>query len=656
MANFYIDPISGNDANAGSVAAPWKTITSGATAARIAAGDVIYIKGNPKSLVGNATWTKSSQTITLASAVTKNIELCETAWTASAGVTSNANTFKKQGSFSAALQINAAGFGTGLVAYKALAAAEDFSAYQQISLWFATSTVQASGTFRLCLCSDAAGTVVVDQITLPASAFANVYNVVTVDTGGALGASIQSVALYADVDPGGVIVYLDNILACKAPGSADSLSLTSQISKANGEGWYAIQSINDTAVLIEQNYAGQPGSKPYYGTTETVATYKREPYMMEGTAATSTAHNTVNDDGSATAPIIYRGGWDGVNPATLLTGEDCRSVFQSRNALGNMFVCDNPRKFIQFEYLDASRCWVAFSFGSSPQNIKMTSCGAAAAHSSGISTTVKGGFSVDGFYFNNGGGEGMQFNLGGPATFKNIKVHGANGVNSIVIQATNNVHCENIEAKGGGSYGLVLQNLAQTFISGLTTELNGTSGLYVGPGCDVGILNASIGEATECTEASMTDGTIRSQQHDLVADSHLAFFYGGRVASETGANRRTASGIAWKISPTATDRNADWPIRWALARVACVANTQVTVKVWVNRTNTGLTAKLVCKGMQIAGVASDVVASAAGAAGSYEELTITFTPTEAGVVEIEAQVYGGTTYSAYFDDMTISQA
>ena len=46
MGNFYIDPTGGNDAAAWSIAAPWKTITSGATLARIAPGDVIYLKAS----------------------------------------------------------------------------------------------------------------------------------------------------------------------------------------------------------------------------------------------------------------------------------------------------------------------------------------------------------------------------------------------------------------------------------------------------------------------------------------------------------------------------------------------------------------------------------------------------------------------------------
>jgi len=65
---------------------------------------------------------------------------------------------------------------------------------------------------------------------------------------------------------------------------------------------------------------------------------------------------------------------------------------------------------------------------------------------------------------------------------------------------------------------------------------------------------------------------------------------------------------------------------------------------------------LVCRGKQIAGVNSNVTASMTAAADTWEELQIQFTPTEAGVVEIEAWAYGGTTYSGWVDDMTITVA
>ena len=75
MPTYYIDYENGDDGNAGdSFAAghPWKTITLGATLARIAPGDIIKIAKSPAptSLGCTAAWTNLSRTVTLTTAQT----------------------------------------------------------------------------------------------------------------------------------------------------------------------------------------------------------------------------------------------------------------------------------------------------------------------------------------------------------------------------------------------------------------------------------------------------------------------------------------------------------------------------------------------------------------------------------------------------------
>lgn len=62
MSTFYIDLDNGNDSSDGTTwGNAWKTITSGATAARIAPGDVIRISKTPDpTSIGNGTWTSVS--------------------------------------------------------------------------------------------------------------------------------------------------------------------------------------------------------------------------------------------------------------------------------------------------------------------------------------------------------------------------------------------------------------------------------------------------------------------------------------------------------------------------------------------------------------------------------------------------------------------
>jgi hypothetical protein len=75
----------------------------------------------------------------------------------------------------------------------------------------------------------------------------------------------------------------------------------------------------------------------------------------------------------------------------------------------------------------------------------------------------------------------------------------------------------------------------------------------------------------------------------------------------------------------------------------------------MRRDNTGLTMRLVCPGGQILGVSSNVFTDMTAAADTWETVTITFTPTKPGAVDIYAYAFGGTTFSGYVSNLTASQ-
>jgi hypothetical protein len=657
MATFYLDPVGGNDANAGtSYALRWKTFTTGATAARIAPGDTIRIMASPlPTSIGSCTWTYGSSTVTIPANVIKNVDMCESAWTASANVTASLNNSSmREGSNCVSLAV-AAGFTTGKIAYRALGATTDFSSYQQLSFYIRhnISTLAAS-TVKICLCSDTTGDVIVDSFLVPLTNISSIWHAFTVDKGSALGSSIQSVALYADSDPGTVTFLIDDLIACKAPSSADSLSLTSVIGKKNGEGFFPIQSINGTTLKLDSHLNSVVSqARNYAGTSETVTSYKREAFSMDAVATSTASVNLLNDDGTAGNYITYSGGWNRTDMSTQESGEDCLSLFTVTNGLGYCFHGDT-RSHVAMEYLGATHAYIGFQLGATPVNLKITSCHAYGCNQQGLTTSTKASFRVTNFYAHHNGSTGFQHNAGGPAFLNNIYAFSNAGTAGVDLSNTFRNFVDTVVSKQNGNYGF-LMNGTMTVASNVVTADNGTSGLF-NNGVNQ-LSNCLISESTEVTHSTtLTDSVLYSQKHDQTADNHVIFFDGGRISSETGSNRRTLSGIAWKFAPTATSRHEYFPLRLSMAKIACVASSLVTVKVWVKRDNTGITAKLVCVGGQIAGVTSDVTATASGVANAYEELTITFTPSEAGVVEIEAQVYGGTTYNAYFDDMTISQA
>lgn len=667
MAIYYLDYVNGNDANDGTTwALAWKTSTLGATAARIIPLDFVRVakSPDPTSLGITALWTNLSKTVTLASALNANVDLCETAWTASANVTATASATRKEGSFSASLAI-AAGFTTGKVAYKALGASTDFSAYQQLSLWIQNSDAIATGAiFRVCLCSDTIGDTIVDSFYIKAIPSTGQWIALTIDKAAALGAAIQSVALYADSDPGTITLLLDDIITCKAASAADSLSLNSRLSKNSAayggdEGWWGIQSINGTTVLLDQQRAASAtAGRGYSGTTETVTTYKRETIKTDMVTAAATVVQDVMDSGTAGNPITFSGGWN-----TATTTQDGETVFDGQNGFGQGLRI-NAKSFITIERI----CCTNYDIGmilntssSAGNNYNITATNLNNNTSDGIKILYLGLSTINITNMLANGSEGVYFyiqggNYNSSLTFANCNSNGSTGIQFAysVRDKINMTNCKN-----NGSYGIQTEATQHDHYfdsAGMTIANNGTAGIYKKYGGHIYLENVTISEATEVNIVNdYFNAKVFSHNHDGVSGVHKIFTDGGVIDSEATV-RHTASGIAWRLSPLSTNRSSSYPLDLQIAKIAVNASALVTVKAWMRRSNTGLTMSLVCRGGQIAGVASDVVASMTAAIDTWEQIQISFTPSENGVVEIEAWAYGGTAYNGYVDDLEITQA
>ncbi len=646
MATYYVDFDGGNDANDGlSFANRKRTITSIAT---LNPFDVVRVKesASPTAL-GTASWTNLSKTVTIPSGLTANVDQGESAWTASANVTATTSTTRKQGSTSSSLAI-AAGFTTGLVAYKAFSAT-DFSAFKQLSWFMRANAAIASGVFELRLCSDALGVTAVDTFAVPANPNSNNWCAYVSDKAAALGASIQSIALYALSDPGTVTILIDNVIACKDSTSADSIDLTKLIGKNTaGETWFAIQSIDGTTVLIDQGPNAQATvGQGYTGVTESVATSIRKPAMLPLSA---TRHLDVNGSGAGVFLVYILCGYDrtamtSVTSETWVSGGD-----GGANGLTTI-----ARDLIAVDKLHCVNFNIGFNLSGAGSNLFLSNCSANNNQSVGIQTSSTS-FKVqlDNVRANNNTGGGLS--LSGGNIYNNLgttlKTDGNTGFG--ISSAARSLLFYNYTSRNNSSSGF-FNGGCDFKVYNYVSAHNSNGILTRGP--NVYLINASISEATEVSaDQNFGDYKVFSHKHGGTTDNHKIYTDGGMISSETGADRRTLSGMAWKFSPTSANRSTTYPLSMGGAKVACRANKLVTVKVWAKRDNASVTARLMVKGGQINGVAADVSASTAGAVGSYEELTITFTPTEVGVVDINLEAFGSTTFNAWFDDMLISQA
>jgi len=661
MATYYMDYVNGDDGNNGSSWALAKKTIQGFTAAILGPGDIIRIAKSPApvSLGTTGAWNGTGtvterKIVTLGAAQNVTIELCETAWTASTDVTATTSATRKEGSYAASLAI-VAGFTTGKVAYKATGTL-NLSAYQKLSFWIQNNAAIASATvLKVVLCSDTAGDTIVDTFWIPAIPSTARFLPLTIarEGGGNLGASIASIAVYANSDPGTITLLLDDFIAC----TTDGLNLQSLISKNSAEqggteGWYGIQSINGVTVLLDNdtNTLANAG-RGYSGTTETVTTYKRETIKTDLAAAATTEVQTVQASGSfAVGNIEFQGGWN-----TSTTVQEGETFFDGLNGNGyGIYLL--TKSHITFNYLNVCRYNYGVCYSTSSNNTITTLSNANNNTYGVVYSSASNNNTITSLSNANNNSYGVYYSASNKNTITTLS-NANNNTYGVYYSTSSNNTITTLSNANNNAYGVRYDISSNNTIKSLSTSGNGTTGVYNDRGINY-LFNALIAEPTEVSGyTSFGNSRIFSNKHDQTTDNHWIFTDGGTINSQTTV-RHTASGIAWKLAITSANRASNYPLTLSITKIAVAANALVTVKVWVYKDSAaGVAAKLVCRGKQIAGVDNDVVATAANVLQTWEELTITFTPTEAGVVEIEGWgYYVSALSSVYFDDMTISQA
>lgn len=762
MATFYLDPVGGNDANDGTTFANrWQTFTSGATAARTAPGDTIRIIASPDAtaLGQAATFTDGSPTVTLTTAVTQDVNQAVGSWTASTNVTSTTSTNRKFGSFSTSIAI-AAGFTTGKAAYTSVAI-NNFSAYQQLSFWInmTAGVMTVDGDISICLCSDTLGATVVNTFPVPRIRGTGTWQAYTVDFGSALGSSIQSIALYVNVDRAAQTFLLNNIMACKAPSAADSLSLTSLIGKNNGiEPWLGIQSILGTAITLESHHnyslATNTPNGNYSGTTESTSIYKREPLILPSsivsTSTNTTTWATIQEGGSAGSPVTYSGGWNRTDMSTQTGLTYVSGVNGWGYGLQNQVAYVNVSKYnpVRFYYgvsyasatnssfdaSDVSLCYAGLwgpGSGSTACNNLFTITNACQCQNAGIdfTTTASNGrgstLSVYNASSNYGHGVYLQTGVKWNISITNANRNGFGTTNAGVTIVGNNTNANSVtitNLKGNNGYALRLENSAfnkiyltgtiqahtvtstyyaiyvsnpidtildctgasiscslanqyNFYLIGLaaglivkngtwTANAAGTANFYITSPCSITIDNPTIALGNGYLNSGQTHVSVKYSRPNGANGSSFSEHPNGGSIYADATTRHTASGYSWKIMPSgyaALIGDSTGPTQLPLGPIAVNANTLVTASVWVYKaaTSSGYgTITFTCPGGQIAGVPNTVTATAVGASNTWEQLTITFTPTAAGVVQLyvnsNTNLLGS--YNAYVDDFSVSQA
>lgn len=614
-------------------------------------------------------------------------------------------TNKKEGAGSCLVNQPANTYPNTLIAYYNLGGALNLSAYQSLSFWLRTQgTSLAVNTFKICLCSDTAGATIVDEFLIPATLAANTWHPFNIakNGGGNLGAAINSIAVYSDtVKPSGsTFGQLDDIIATKT-GDLSLLSLISKNSAEQGgdEPWLAIASINGTAITLDNGIQTDASAgRGYSGASNAaVTTYRRETGYGNSIQGWN---GTINEDS-----INYVGGYD---PATNLCDGETFLDGWANSATG--IISTNKASF-SISRVSVTRWAIGFSLEGTTsncviENVQSANNNGTAAYrdlaagsgnslsatnvcnnaanavetdrrnstivivncNSNVSVGVwhAGEYSTIGPFtnINNNGSHGMQLGVSSTIADSNV-------VSNIRVNAI--AHCDyNV---GAGVYlsqcvdaiveGLVadnntlpaiwVDNQSKGTFNNVTTS-NNSGGNYVmrpSPFSIAYIRNLTYSETNIKDDAEQGSVYITGINSDLTDNRHYRWY--GRWES-IATTRVGGTGIMWQMTPGTTG-DVDAPFEMPLAKIAVASGSLVTVKCWVKKSHaTNVAGRILCRWNQITW--SDASADKTAVAPddtNWNELTITFTPTQAGVVEIVAQGWFGSA-NISFEDMTITQA
>ncbi len=593
----------------------------------------------------------------------------------------------------------------GKVAYCALDSTLDLSGYQQISLRYIWDYIGSgqrndSGIFSLRLCSDNQGDTTVNTIpiTPPPGDDPDDWFWWTYDNGANLGSNINSVALYADiaVEHSNTKIMLENIIACKAKSSADSLHLGSLISKGNinSSHYYGIDGIVDNIVILKFNATqSSPGSVSggidsggnsvstrnnlrHNETTGTVTTYKVDPYTPDATYHSSsedTANNLIDIDN--TGSVTISGGWNTTDMST-----------QDSNAM---------TWISQFAFI-----YMSITVNSTTS---MSDIGLACGVFKNELTT--GGGSPTTSWSNCHIMYMREWVVSAPIKFENCKVfgcevdssdsEGANGALWVNSQFTNSQYYHETGGNNEPSYfsgctfnGTASRSDINIFYKTLSSESLQNVRLY-----NCTLKNTTLHDVywdtcfsyVNCTFTNVTlfDGVDYDRgipqdrkpsftfiNYDNTTNDHRIYYHNGLVVSDSSITQ-SGSGYSWKYNPLENvsdvqDRLYN-PIQFKLAEVAVYANAQVTASVYIRRSATtfgtgthnecGLA--LLARPNLHLGITTDLKqkVTAGGTANTWEQVTLTFTPTVSGVATFHALMLAtGTGQTVHVDTFSVTQA
>ena len=594
-------------------------------------------------------------------------------WTAVDGTTGR-ETANWQSGFKSARWFKAPNGVSGKLAYVQLNNALDLSGYQQISLkffWDYNNRKNQVDYFSIRLCSDTSGDTTVHTVPIkpPCGDDSDQWIWYTHDFGTNLNSSIQSIAIHADTasNHNNTEIQIDNVIACKAKSSADSLHLGDLIGKGTTHmsNWYPIMAIVDKIVLIQtsafQHDGLQDYTRPLLETTETVTTYKQEcftkPEFYSNSENSYSPFGQFGNDHNLT----ISGGWNSTDMSSQDANAGTWLGLQGRQYSGiHAFSCNN----VSISNIGVARGYHSFGVEAFEEGVgTFTNCQSIVPYYAGTgndrtvfdnckwSYTYIGNQSewyrpVD-YVIKDSTLTYVSFandhpNVSGKRTIINSTFQGTRDTGTYLLNPI--------------AFGNIEQLFSNCTFKNLHALAHGEDfrGHHSFINCTFENSMEGIFDMIDQDDGKRSDKLpfLSFINYDNTANDHRIYYMNCLVTSDS-TTTQSGSGYSWKYTQLAYSsavktRSADFPLRFKLAEVYVTANSQVTATIYARRTDNQTNDYVALAALAVdnaaVGITTDVKSSAlSGSVDTWVQLTLTFTPTIAGVATITALMSASST-------------
>ena len=441
------------------------------------------------------------------------------------------------------------------------------------------------------------------------------------------------------------------------------LAIGDFISAPDGN-WYEVITIgSDTSATLYKKYPSPTASghsSQKLGVTDTGAA-----------ASISTQVQVVSSSGNSTTPLYISGGWD-LSTETQ-TGQtwfrQMHGTFNNRYGYGLYLSYKNYTDLDKINFLRYNSG--IYYNGGGNSTITSATCN---SNSNGIVynssnnntiTSATCNSNIYAIYYNNSSNNntitsatcnsntyGINYTASSNNTITsatcNSNSHGiyyTASSNNTITNATCNSNSNGIYYDGGNN----------NTIYSLSTTRNSTTGIYTNNANNI-CHTASIAESTKVTTGTAYYADTRQYINNLGGYSYVYSNYATANSQDATAG---GTGKEWKFAITNAARNSIYPFYIPIARAAVAGSGQVTITVYFKKSGTGIAGGLRVRAGQVAWSdgTSDITVTCPNNT-SRNQVTLQFTPTEAGVVEIEAGAWyvSSTSHTVIIDDIAITQA